>query len=779
MFDKSKNFLWFFILFFTFLAFALACGDTGGGGNKAPSVTLTPNSFSGKAPLTVNFTANASDPDGSIAKYEWDLDGNGTFESNTAINTAQYTYTIASTYNARVQVTDNNGATAIATVIINVLTQNNTDVSAQITDARNLLGNQDITGANAKFKEAYDLNPANLDANFGLAITDIILLADNDKVKNIIDKLGSQADTTLFMVYNSYKVPNVKKLARINMKENTKNFRANAKALFEKLPKNKISIYKQAKSIMARTIPQNAPSFSEIQDIIENTILPVIESSITKLNLIENKNYTFTVTPSMTDNTASNAIVLDDGEFFALDALLNGIKGFLYIPIAYNVDVDYNLIEADPLSCLNGSIWGLQSNIDHAKFLTLKTDGQTKMTTAGDAFKEVIAKIEAAYHYVKNNDSDINTDNGINLNGLTSEEHETIQKWIDVSKMISQGLVTYQETIANGIRTSTLTNGTDTIQLDQKGTTDTDTFSIRVDITKFFSNPLDRTNLPTLVYDLPPDQTLSNQYNEPINKFVGPYEDDVIRCEIQNTSSIPEKTKTLNGVLPDGIPDFDGLLIFNKAIALDKDAWSDSNWNALAADGTNFYIAQTSGYYSTNIIEINSETGAILNTHTIQNLSEIRGLTFAGNDLWALKNDGISKIDLTSNIITTTISVANNYNFFYGLRGLTYANQNFYLGLEIWYQSNEDDLRGIVKFPSNSTSIPTTFWNNTNNLSKWTIDELAHDGNYLWVSGSGNTLKIDANSATVKSYINQNIGLCLNGKLYSRRYDRILVFTEP
>ena len=52
--------------------------------NKLPqaSFTASPNPVTTNA--QVNFDASASsDPDGTIVKYEWDLDGNGSYETNT------------------------------------------------------------------------------------------------------------------------------------------------------------------------------------------------------------------------------------------------------------------------------------------------------------------------------------------------------------------------------------------------------------------------------------------------------------------------------------------------------------------------------------------------------------------------------------------------------------------------------------------------------------------------------------------------------------------------
>ena len=93
-----------------------------GGNNASPTVTLSANTTSGNAPLSVNFTATATDSDGTITQYEWDLDGNGTYEAANTNSTRSYTYNSTSAYNARVRVTDNGGATAINAVTITVST---------------------------------------------------------------------------------------------------------------------------------------------------------------------------------------------------------------------------------------------------------------------------------------------------------------------------------------------------------------------------------------------------------------------------------------------------------------------------------------------------------------------------------------------------------------------------------------------------------------------------------------------------------------------------------
>ena len=77
-----------------------------------PTLSVFPNpAVTGQ---TVNFDATASkDDDGTIAKFEWDLDGNGTFERNTGTNsTTTQTYASPATLTVKVRVTDNETASA-------------------------------------------------------------------------------------------------------------------------------------------------------------------------------------------------------------------------------------------------------------------------------------------------------------------------------------------------------------------------------------------------------------------------------------------------------------------------------------------------------------------------------------------------------------------------------------------------------------------------------------------------------------------------------------------
>jgi glucose/arabinose dehydrogenase len=91
--------------------------DYVGGGNRAPTAVANADKRSGQAPLTVQFSsAGSSDPEGGALTYRWDF-GDGT--SSTAANPSK-TFTANGVYDAKLTVTDPQGATGSANVQIGV-----------------------------------------------------------------------------------------------------------------------------------------------------------------------------------------------------------------------------------------------------------------------------------------------------------------------------------------------------------------------------------------------------------------------------------------------------------------------------------------------------------------------------------------------------------------------------------------------------------------------------------------------------------------------------------
>lgn len=81
--------------------------------NIPPNAAIGSSGTGGQAPYVVTFNGSGSnDPDGSIVSYEWDF---GNDRTATGPTPAAVTYTSPGTYTATLTVTDNQGATGVAT----------------------------------------------------------------------------------------------------------------------------------------------------------------------------------------------------------------------------------------------------------------------------------------------------------------------------------------------------------------------------------------------------------------------------------------------------------------------------------------------------------------------------------------------------------------------------------------------------------------------------------------------------------------------------------------
>ncbi len=84
--------------------------------NQPPAVSFSVSTADARVNQPITFDASTSrDADGSIAKYEWDFNGDGVFDQTTTAATVSYTYASSGTKSVTVRATDNEGATGRGT----------------------------------------------------------------------------------------------------------------------------------------------------------------------------------------------------------------------------------------------------------------------------------------------------------------------------------------------------------------------------------------------------------------------------------------------------------------------------------------------------------------------------------------------------------------------------------------------------------------------------------------------------------------------------------------
>jgi hypothetical protein len=91
-------------------------------GNVAPKATASFSQVNGTKGL-VNFHGTGTDSDGTIVKYEWDYNGDGTWDYSSPTSAdASYTYDKPGYYMALFRVTDNNGTSTVVSLSLGVRT---------------------------------------------------------------------------------------------------------------------------------------------------------------------------------------------------------------------------------------------------------------------------------------------------------------------------------------------------------------------------------------------------------------------------------------------------------------------------------------------------------------------------------------------------------------------------------------------------------------------------------------------------------------------------------
>jgi PKD repeat protein len=89
--------------------------------NRPPTAAFSWSPQTPKKKKPAAFDASASrDPDGSVVRYLWDFDGNGTADAQSASPTASHSFAEAGSYTVRLTVVDDDGATASTTRTVSV-----------------------------------------------------------------------------------------------------------------------------------------------------------------------------------------------------------------------------------------------------------------------------------------------------------------------------------------------------------------------------------------------------------------------------------------------------------------------------------------------------------------------------------------------------------------------------------------------------------------------------------------------------------------------------------
>jgi hypothetical protein len=217
--------------------------------------------------------------------------------------------------------------------------------------------------ANSLYKEAITLDPNNSEAQFGAAITELLVAYSDPQIKDIVKRWESSANSNSLSkaLFNG-------------------GFPSSAGRLLPPMltaAENSISLYK-----IAMTDP---PLLSEMQAVLRDKLLPRIVYGIERLGRVEQDTaFRFRISGKMQGDPKLTPVNLYVTEIYMIDAVWQGIRFLLEEFLMYRYDMpDYT--QASVVNALS------QSNTD---FFVLASDGLTRGQNAKSSLDAVFTKIQ-------------------------------------------------------------------------------------------------------------------------------------------------------------------------------------------------------------------------------------------------------------------------------------------------------------------------------------------------------------------------------------------------
>lgn len=294
---------------------------------------------------------------------------------------------------------------------------------------------------NSLYKQALQFDPNNDDANFGAALTELLNLTQNQSFINAFETWGAFLDT-----------------AKIFSPSNTLDiFSVSPTGFPTSLSNQQMSIeapLAMSMGMFKLTASSNVPQIGDIQNIFKAVALPAVNYSITRLERITNTSYIFTVTGKMQGDINEDAIEIDFTEIYALKSVLNILKSWLHLSVAYN----FNIATYDSTGMVNA----LKQDSD---FLALNSDGVSHMSSAKTALLAAATNLENAIAFVE-----AETDN---------QDDDVIKVGSGVPQEVKDGITEFKEALNGTVKT---------IKADFNG--DNSLESLDVDFASYFDTPI-------------------------------------------------------------------------------------------------------------------------------------------------------------------------------------------------------------------------------------------------------------------------------------------------
>ena len=269
-------------------------------------------------------------------------------------------------------------------------------------NSEDLIDLLDFSGAYSLYKEAQYLNPNNSDANFGVAVTGLMQVVQNQSFEDMVKQWDE---------YFSNNTPFEEEPSN-NSVLGTRGFGLPLSKKGMKIP---IVPFLNIPLRIASMPVDYVPQFSELQNIIRDIMLPYVDEGILALAKVEeNSDYVFSISSDMQPDVGSSSLELDLTEVYIIDMMLHAIKAIGNTLIGHNFD--FVTHDAD------GIVAELNLGSD---FGTLNSMGESELLAGHEAMENAISKLETALNFLENETD--NQDNDIIVQMENDSDYQEVR----------------------------------------------------------------------------------------------------------------------------------------------------------------------------------------------------------------------------------------------------------------------------------------------------------------------------------------------------------------
>ncbi|MCF8243368.1 MAG: hypothetical protein K9J16_18485, partial [Melioribacteraceae bacterium] len=258
--------------------------------------------------------------------------------------------------------------------------------------------------ANNLYKDALELDPENLDANLGAAITEILIAyADPEMNQMIKDMEASFNDRSFSKILNRPVIPTT------------------ASAL-------EVPVAQVAQSLL--TIQKAAlvdpPLISEVQRILRDNFVPKINYSIERLAVCEtNPEFRFEISGNMQGDSDLDPVAIYRTELYLTDAVLHAVKFAMEVFLMYN----FTLPDYEQTTILNAI------RQDNTTFFVLASDGAARAANAKNELNTCLSKITDGINSLESYSGGLSDAIlRIGEDGIYQNDLDSVKKYLDYAR---------------------------------------------------------------------------------------------------------------------------------------------------------------------------------------------------------------------------------------------------------------------------------------------------------------------------------------------------------